>query len=59
MSTVLVLLGVCLLAAAAAYVLRRDKKQGKSSCGGNCSTCGACHRCTENAKSKQAGPIAG
>ena len=58
MSTVLVLLGVCLLAAAAAYVLRRDKKQGKSSCGGNCSTCGACRGCrgcAENAEKKQAG----
>ncbi len=59
MSTVLVLLGVCLLAAGAAFVLRRDKKSGKSSCGGNCGSCGACHRCAENAKSKQAGPIAG
>ena len=55
MSTVLALLGVLILAAAAAYVLRRDKKQGKSACGGNCASCGACHRCAENAKSKQAG----
>ena len=55
MSTVLVLLGVCLLAAGAAFVLRRDKKQGKSSCGGNCAACTACHRCEANAKSKQAG----
>ncbi len=59
MSTVLVLLGVCLLAAGAAFVLRRDKKQGKSSCGGNCASCGACHHCEANAKSKQTGPIAG
>ncbi len=58
MSTVLVLLGVCFLIAAAAYVLRRDKKQGKSSCGGNCASCGACHGCrgcAENAKGKQTG----
>ncbi len=55
MSTVLVLLGVCLLAAGAALVLRRDKKQGKSSCGGNCGACGACHRCEAKAKSDQAG----
>ncbi len=55
MSTVLVLLGVCLLAAGAAIVLRRDKKQGKSSCGGSCGACGACHRCAEKAKGKQAG----
>ncbi|MBR3557148.1 MAG: FeoB-associated Cys-rich membrane protein [Oscillospiraceae bacterium] len=55
MSTILVLLGVLLLAARAAYVLRRDRKQGKSSCGGNCASCGACHRCAENVKGKQAG----
>ncbi len=55
MSTVLVLLGVCLLAAGAAIVLRRDKKQGKSSCGGNCASCGACRRCAENVQGKQAG----
>ena len=58
MSTVLVLLGVLLLTAGAAYVLRRDKKQGKSSCGGNCGSCGACRGCrgcAENAKGKQAG----
>ena len=54
MSTVLVLLGVLLLAAGATYVLRRDKKQGKSGCGGNCGACGACHRCEVNAKEKQA-----
>ncbi len=54
MSTILVSLGVCILIAAAAYILRRDKKQGKSSCGGNCASCGACHRCEANAKEKQA-----
>ena len=31
MSTILVSLGVCILLAAAAFILRRDKKQGKSS----------------------------
>ena len=55
MSTVLVLLGVFLLAAAAIFALRRDKKQGKSCCGGSCGTCTACHRCEADAKSKQAG----
>ena len=54
MSTILVSLGVCILIAAAAYILRRDKKQGKSSCGGNCASCGACHRCEAKAKEKQA-----
>jgi hypothetical protein len=46
MATVLVSLGVLLLAGAAAAVLRRDKKRGKSGCGcdcGSCASCGACH----------------
>ena len=55
MSTILVLLGVCILLAAAAFILQRNKKQGKSSCGGNCGACGACHRCEAKAKSNQAG----
>ena len=55
MSTILVSLGVCILIATAAYILRRDKKQGKSSCSGNCASCGACHRCEANVKGKQAG----
>ncbi len=55
MSTVLVLLGVCLLAAWAACELRRDKKSGKSSCGGNCggcSACGVCHQAAAKNKGK-------
>ena len=43
-STVLVLAGVVLLALGAAFALRRDKKRGVSPCGGNCASCGACHR---------------
>ncbi len=27
------------------YSMIRSKKQGKSSCGGNCSACGACNGC--------------
>ncbi|MGI6069129.1 MAG: FeoB-associated Cys-rich membrane protein [Blautia sp.] len=27
----------------ALYVMRRDKKRGKSCCGGNCGSCGMCH----------------
>lgn len=55
MSTVLVLLGLCLLAAGAIAVMRRDKKKGKSSCGGSCASCGACRGCRAEGKEKQAG----
>ena len=48
MSTVLVLLGLCLIAGAAAAVLRRDKKNGKSACGGNCGCCASCGACHHN-----------
>ena len=37
-----------LLLAAVALIIRsmmRDKKQGKSSCGGNCAGCAACGAC--------------
>ena len=40
MSTALVLLGVLALAGAAAAILRRDRKKGRSPCGGNCASCG-------------------
>ncbi len=36
----LILLGLVILAI---FVLRRDKKRGKGSCGGNCAACG--HAC--------------
>ena len=58
MSTVLVLLGLCLLAAGAIAVMRREKKKGKSSCGGSCASCGACgacRGCRAEGKEKQAG----
>ena len=45
-ATVLVALLIAALAALAVYVLRRDKKRGRSSCGGSCGACpmaGACH----------------
>ena len=42
MSTALVLLGVLALAGAAAAILRRDRKKGRSPCGGNCASCGGC-----------------
>lgn len=44
--TMLVCLLILLAVTAVVYVLRRDKKQGKSSCGGGCAGCamrGSCH----------------
>lgn len=43
-----ILISLLLLAAVALIIrsMMRDKKQGKSSCGGNCAgcaSCGACH----------------
>ena len=45
--TLVVGLAVLALAAAAVLTLRKDKKQGKHSCGGNCGCCPAacsCHK---------------
>jgi len=46
-----ILVSIVLAAAAAGIVirLRKEKKQGKSSCGGNCGCCpmsGSCHKPT-------------
>lgn len=43
----LIVLALIAAVAGAIAVLVRDKKKGKSSCGGNCSCCpmgGACHK---------------
>ena len=53
MSTAVVLLGAILVVAAAAFSLWLDRKNGKSSCGGNCghcSACGVCHHATAKKK---------
>ena len=45
--TILISLALVALAAGIVVKLRRDKKQGKSSCGGNCGCCpmsGSCHK---------------
>lgn len=45
--TLVVLAVVAAVVALAAISLLRDKKKGKSSCGGNCSACalgGTCHK---------------
>ena len=44
MGTVIVGIIVLAIAGGAAYSLHRDKKNGKSQCGGDCSRCGGhCH----------------
>ena len=42
-----ILISLVLLAAVALIIrsMMRDKKQGKSSCGGNCAGCAACGAC--------------
>ena len=42
-----ILISLLLLAAVALIIrsMMRDKKQGKSSCGGNCAGCAACSSC--------------
>ncbi len=45
-ATIIICLVVLAVVALAVFVLVRDKKQGKSSCGGNCGCCpmsGSCH----------------
>ena len=47
MGTILVSLALAGLAVWIAVRLRKDRKQGKSSCGGSCGCCpmsGSCHR---------------
>lgn len=46
LGTILVALVVAAVVAAVICTMRRDKKNGKSSCGGSCSSCGAgCASC--------------
>lgn len=32
----------------------RDRKAGKSPCGGNCASCGACHSCASRSRCSEA-----
>lgn len=50
LGTILVLAIVLLIAGLALKTVIRDKRNGKSSCGGNCAACGACHACKSHAK---------
>lgn len=49
LSTFLVLLVVCACAGLACLSIYKDKKSGKSSCGGSCGHCGS-HSMCENPK---------
>ena len=47
--TILITLALCALVAGIVLRLRKDRKQGKSSCGGSCGCCplgGSCHKST-------------
>lgn len=45
--TILVCVVLVAIIVAIVVKLRKDKKAGKSSCGGNCKACGgACHACS-------------
>lgn len=53
--TILVLLLLAAIVAFVIYRMVKDKKQGKSSCGGNCSSCPngcACHSTTHDIRQK-------
>lgn len=43
MATFITAAVVALIAGAAIWVMIRDKKKGKSSCGGDCAKCKGCH----------------
>ena len=50
--TIIVLAALLIIVAAIIWSLRKQKKQGKFSCGGNCAHCGACG-CHHTAQEKQ------
>lgn len=45
MGTILVTLVLILIVAGIIHTMIRDKKQGKSTCGGNCAHCKMCTSC--------------
>lgn len=48
MGTAIVLLVLCAIVGVVIYRMVKDKRSGKSSCGGNCAGCGmACHQSKE------------
>ena len=45
LGTILITLFLVLIVALAIHTLVKDKRQGRSSCGGSCASCGACGSC--------------
>lgn len=50
LGTIVVSLVLILLVAGAIRTIRKEKKQGRSCCGGNCAHCGACSACKTTEK---------
>ena len=51
--TILVLLGLAGLVTAIFLTMRKDKKQGRSCCGGSCSKCAMCSACHKAHKTEE------
>ena len=49
-STILVSLVLLAVVILVVCIMMRDKKQGKSSCGGNCASCGGCCGCHKDSR---------
>ena len=45
LEAIIVCLSLAVILGIAVAVIIRDKKKGRSSCGGNCSACGMCCSC--------------
>lgn len=50
LGTIVVSLVLILLVAGAIRTIRKEKKHGRSCCGGNCAHCGACSACKTTEK---------
>ncbi len=50
LGTILITIGLVLLVALSIRTLIKDRKQGKSCCGGSCAKCQACGHCPEQDK---------
>jgi|GEM_PF-50791 len=56
MGTAIVLLVLCIIVGAVIYKMVKDKRSGKSSCGGNCVGCGmACHQSKGDKRDQRGG----
>lgn len=53
LGTLITALVLIAIVAAIIFSMRKDKKAGKSSCGGDCAHCGGCHARRENAQTQK------